>query len=61
MTGLLAITIADQIAAVTREIGMRNRVYPRWVQDGKMSQAKADYEIKAMEAVLETLKGIAHG
>lgn len=39
-------------AAIEREIKMRKRVYPRWVQDGRMSQAKADEEIAVMEAIL---------
>lgn len=39
-------------ACIERELKMRRRVYPRWVQDGRMTQAKADEEIAAMEAVL---------
>lgn len=52
------ITIEDQIKAVEREIGMRRRVYPNWVASKRMSQEKADKEIKNMEAVLETLKEV---
>lgn len=52
------ITIEDQIKAVEREIGMRRRVYPNWVASKRMSQEKADKEIAAMEAVLETLKEV---
>ena len=52
------ITIEDQIKAVEREIGMRRRVYPNWVASKRMSQEKADKEIAAMEAVLETLKKV---
>lgn len=51
-------TIDEQMACVEREIKMRRRVYPRWVQDGRMTQAKADSEVRAMEAVAETLRGI---
>lgn len=53
------VTVAEMIAAVEREIAMRGRVYPRRVADGKMTQAKADAEVRAMRAVLATLKGIA--
>ena len=49
-------TLDEQIKCVGREIGMRKNVYPRWVANGKMTQAKADHEIAAMEATLETLK-----
>lgn len=50
-----AITIADQIACVKREISLRQRVYPRWVQLRKMGEIKAEFEIACMQAVLETL------
>jgi hypothetical protein len=46
------------IATVSREVGMRRRVYPRRVAQGKMPQAEADREIAAMEAVLNLLKGL---
>jgi hypothetical protein len=49
------IDLEQQLACVRREIGMRRRVYPRWVQAGRMSQAAADREIATMEAVLDTL------
>jgi hypothetical protein len=48
-------TIEDQIACVRRELRMRERVYPRWVLLGKMTQSKVDDEIEAMQAVLDTL------
>jgi len=54
----MSIEIEKQIACIEREIGFRERVYPRWVAAGKMKQEKADYEIAAMRAVLETLKAI---
>lgn len=48
-----------QIKAVERELAMRRRVYPSWVAKGRMSQANADEEIAAMEAVLATLRQAA--
>jgi hypothetical protein len=51
------VPLAQQIACVEREIKMRESSYPRWVQAGKMTQAKADAELLAMRAVLATLKG----
>lgn len=45
-------TAADKLAAVRREITMRRRVYPRWVEANRMSQAKADEEIAVMEAIV---------
>lgn len=58
MPDLLAgtpVPLDAQIAAAEREIAMRRRVYPNWVAAKKMSQAKADAEIAAMEAIRDTL------
>lgn len=49
-------TLTEQIASVRREIAMRTRVYPNWVASKKMTQAKADHELAAMRAVLDTLQ-----
>lgn len=58
MSDLLPLTVADQIKCVEREIAMRKRVYPRWVETGKMKLDQSEYQIAAMEAVLATLKGM---
>lgn len=46
-------TIDEVIAAATREIGMRHRVYPRRIAEGKMSREKADHEIACMQRLLD--------
>lgn len=46
----------EQLRCVTRELSMRKYVYPRLVTEGKMSQRKADEEIAAMSAVVDTLR-----
>jgi hypothetical protein len=53
------ITIDEQIAEVKREIAMRNKVYPKWVEAGSMQKSKADFQILVMEAVLISLQEIA--
>ena len=53
------ITIDEQIAEVKREIAMRNKVYPKWIEAGSMQKPKADFQILAMEAVLISLQAIA--
>lgn len=53
------ISLEEQAAACEREVRMRRRVYPRWVGDGRLTQAKADAEIAAMEAAAATLRGLA--
>lgn len=52
------IQVSEQIACVRREIGMRERVYPRWVDAGKMKQDAATRELTVMRAVLMTLEDI---
>ncbi|MBS8227138.1 hypothetical protein [Vannielia litorea] len=37
--------------AARREAELRRRVYPRWVADGRMTQAEADRQIAVMEAI----------
>lgn len=49
-------SLQEQIACVKREIAFRERVYPRWVVDRKMSQNRADTELGCMRAVLESLQ-----
>lgn len=46
------ITYNDMIICVEREIKMRERVYPRWIAAGKMTQKKADFELDTMRHVL---------
>lgn len=50
-----SVSLDRQIDCVRREIAMRKRAYPRWVEAGRMTQQKADDEIAVMEAVLSTL------
>lgn len=54
----MSIDIDRQIACVRREISMRRRVYPRWVQTSKMTQDEADRQISTMEAVQATLESV---
>jgi len=50
------VSLHDQIACVEREIRLRERVYARWVEIGKLTQEAADREILCMRAVLATLQ-----
>lgn len=51
--------IAAQIAAVQRELEMRQRVYPGLIARGKMTRSTAEYEFSAMRAVLRTLERVS--
>jgi hypothetical protein len=49
-------TTDQMVSCVEREIAMRKRVYPSRTANGRMTKAKAEYEIGCMAAVLEILK-----
>lgn len=55
------VPIDAQIACIEREIGFRERLYPRWVKSLKLTQAAADEELARMGAVLKTLNLIRMG
>lgn len=52
------IPMEAQVKCVEREIKYRRRVYARRISLGRMSEVFADQQLKLMEAVLETLKGL---
>lgn len=52
----VVISVTDQIAEVERELNYRRWVYPKWVASSRMKAADADRRLRAMEAVLESLK-----
>lgn len=51
----MTVSIDDQVKCVRRELGMRHRVYAKWVEGKRMTQDAANKEIEAMQAVLDTL------
>lgn len=58
MSELFAPSLAEQLVCIDREIAMRQRVYPRWIEQGRMSTDKAAREISTMQAVRNTLEGL---
>jgi hypothetical protein len=51
-----AVSLDAQIRSVKREVLMRQNVFPRWVALGRMKQADAERELRAMQAVVTTLE-----
>ena len=47
-----AISAERKLACARRELTMRRRVYPRWVQDFRITEARAADEIRCMEAIV---------
>lgn len=48
----VVVTAADKLACAKRELKMRERVYPRWVADGRLTAEHAAREIAAMAAIV---------
>jgi hypothetical protein len=52
------ITTTDKLACVKRELLMRKRVYPRWVEDKRISEGLATHQIACMEAIVEDYEAL---
>jgi hypothetical protein len=48
-------TLSDLAKCARREAAMRRRVYPRWIDNGKMTQDQADHETACMDAIAKLL------
>lgn len=46
------IMFAAKRQELQRELQMRKRVYPRWITDGKLTQAKADAQMAVLESCI---------
>lgn len=54
-------TFTEQADAARRELKLRERVYPRQVAAGRMSQHLADEQIELMAEIVTTLERLAEG
>lgn len=50
------VSLTNQLKAAQRELAKRERMYPRWVREGKLKAPVADHEIRSMEAIVLTLE-----
>lgn len=55
------ISLETQLYCARREFALRERCYPKWVAQARMSSAKAAHELEVMAAIVETLHGLCHG
>ncbi len=49
----------EKLKCLEREIKMRERVYPRWVEEGRMSQKFADRELASMREIADDYRATA--
>ncbi len=64
MTELFPDTLPDldaQIAELRREIGQRERAYPRFIATGMLTKGRADRQMAALRGALDTLERIREG
>lgn len=47
------VPVEEKVATLRREVGMRESVYPRLVEQRKMRQVTADRGIEVMKAILD--------
>lgn len=52
-------SLEAQLRCVQREIEKREKLYPRWVQEGRMNEHQMHWELNCMRAVLKTLLSLA--
>lgn len=45
-----------QLDELERELAMRRKWYPKWVEDGRMTQVAADRQMKRMQDAKETVR-----
>jgi hypothetical protein len=53
------ITTEDKLNCIQRELRLRQRVYPRLINNGKMSEQQAEHELLVMQAVLQDYQAVA--
>jgi hypothetical protein len=46
-----------KLKCVERELALRRNVYPKWVAQGKMTQAAAEKEIQTLEDIANDYRG----
>jgi len=54
----MSVSLERQIACVRRELAIRERVYPAWVERGTMTPESMTRELEGMRAVIESLEGL---
>jgi hypothetical protein len=55
------ITNAVKLAELKRERAMRHRVYPRFIDAGKMTRAEADCALAVLNAIILDYENLAEG
>jgi RNase H-fold protein (predicted Holliday junction resolvase) len=54
----MAVTFDEQLEELDREIAMRERLYPKWVQDDRLKVDAARKQLARLKAARETLRAL---
>jgi len=49
-------SLSDQLQCARRELALRQRVYPCWVRQGRLTREKAQHETECMDAIVSMLE-----
>jgi hypothetical protein len=52
----VVVSLDEQLAELDRELGMRRKLYPRWIVAGTLKRDRADAQLAALEAARETVR-----
>ncbi len=53
--------LAQQLAEAERELNLRRRVFPFWIEAGRIKPQTADERIARQAVIAETLRGLIDG
>lgn len=51
---------ADALRELRRELAMRTRVYPDWIQKGRITRADATHRLAAIECAIDIVTAHVH-
>lgn len=51
-------TLDEMIKEADREVAMRKKHYPRFVEQGKLTQFDANYRLEVMQWIADTLRDV---
>jgi len=51
-------TLDEMIKEADREVAMRKKWYPQWVQTEKIKQVDANYRLEVMQWIADTLRDL---
>ena len=51
-------TLNEMIKEADREVAMRKKHYPRFVEQGKLTQIEANYRLEVMQWIADTLRDL---